>query len=602
MKSSVYLNGRLVGFHQNPKELAETVRRKRRNGELSWDVNVVHYEKTGEVYINADECRVLRPLIIVENGKPKLMDEHIKLLKDGKLKFSDLVKSGIIEFLDAEEEENAYIAANEKGLAAEHTHLEIYPSLLLGVIGTLAPFPEYNSVPRGIMTTQMIKQSIGLYAANYNLRSDTLSHVQFYPQMPIVKSKYSQITGFENKGAGQNFIVAVMPFHGYNINDAIVINKSAIERGLGRSIFYRTYKNEERRYPGGQKDKFEKPKPEIAGYRGDEAYKYLDEDGIIEPEFSVGQDIVLVGKTSPPRFLEEVGEFGVLEEKRRENSETMRPDESGTVDWVVITEDESGNKLVKVKTRMIMVPEVGDKFAARHGQKGVIGLIVDEKDMPFTADGIKPDLCINPHAVPSRMTVGFLLEILAGKAGAASVKFMDCTAFTGVTEKEIEEELHSHGFNQTGKETFYDGATGEQIEGRIYSGAVYFQRLKHLVSLKIHARGRGPMQILTHQPTEGRARGGGLRFGEMERDCLIGHGTSMVLMERLLEESDKTVEHVCSKCGMIAINDQIRKKTYCPTCGSQEICPVEMSHAFKLLLDELKGLCIYPRLKLEEKS
>lgn len=602
MRASVYLNGSIVGFHQDPKELADTIRKKRRNGELPWDVNVAYYEKTNEVFINADECRVLRPLLVVENGKSKLMDDHLKLLKDGKLKFSDMVKSGIIEFLDAEEEENAYIATNEKELTNEHTHLEVHPSLMLGVVGALAPFAEYNSVPRGVMTSQMLKQSLGIYASNYNLRTDALSHTLFYPQVPIVKSKYNKISGYENKPAGQNFVIAIMPFYGYNINDAIIINKSAIERGLGRSVFYRTYKCEERRYPGGQKDKFETPKPEIVGYRGDEAYKYLDEDGIIEPEFHVGPDVVLVGKTSPPRFLEEVGELGMLEEKRRENSETMRSDENGTVDWVIITEDESGNKLIKIKTRMIMTPEIGDKFAARHGQKGVIGLIVDEKDMPFTAEGVKPDLCINPHAIPSRMTVGFLLEVLAGKLGAATAQSIDCTPFSGATEKEMEEELAEQGFTASGKEVFYDGVSGNQIEGRIFTGIVYYQRMKHLVALKIHARARGPMQILTRQPTEGRARGGGLRFGEMERDCLIAHGSSMVLMERLLEESDKTIEFVCSKCGMIAVNDQIRKKTYCQACGSSDVHAVEMSHAFKLLLDELKGLGIYPKLKLEDKA
>jgi DNA-directed RNA polymerase subunit B' len=423
-----------------------------------------------------------------------------------------------------------------------------------------------------------------------------------YPQIPIVKTKYNKIFGLDNKAAGQNFVVAIMPFYGYNISDAIVINKAAIDRGLGRTAYYRTYEGEERTYPGGQKDRFERPKPEIAGYRGDEAYKYLDEKGIIEPEFFVGAGDVLVGKTSPPRFLEEISEFGILEEKRRENSEAVRHGESGIVDWVMLTEGEGGSKLVKIRTRTIMIPEIGDKFAARHGQKGVIGLIVDEKDMPFTESGIKPDLCINPHAIPSRMTVGFLLELLAGKAGACDNTFMDSTAFDKVSVKEIKNLLAKQGFKDNGKEVMYDGISGEQMEAQIFTGVVYYQKLKHLVGMKIHARARGPVQILTRQPTEGRAREGGLRFGEMERDCLIGHGASMVLMERLLEESDKTIELVCAKCGMAAIDDQMRKKKYCPLCGGSDIHEVEISYAFRLLLNELKAMGIYPKLKLEDKA
>src|SRR3989344_3262634 len=371
--ASVYLNGKLAGFHKNPQELAQRVRQKRRAAELPFDMSVAYYADLNEVYINTDANRPIRPLIVVDKGKSKLTDAHLKLLKDEKLKFSDLVKNGVIEFLDAEEEENARIAMEASGLTEEHSHLEIHPALIFGTVCAISPFPEYNHSPRVTMATQMIKQSLGLYSYNFNLRTDTNSHVLLYPQVPLAHSKFFKHVGAEDTASGQNFVVAIMSFYGYNINDALVINKSAVERGLGRSVYYRTYEAEERKYSGGQKDKFERPKTEIQGYRGDDAYKYLDEQGIIEPEFHAGAGDVLVGKTSPPRFLEEVSDFGVIEEKRRENSETLRHGEEGTVDWVVLTEGEGGNKLAKVRMRNQMIPETGDKLAARHGQKGVIG-------------------------------------------------------------------------------------------------------------------------------------------------------------------------------------------------------------------------------------
>lgn len=599
--SSVYLNGRLVGFHPNPGDLVETIRNKRRKGEFPWDLSVSYYPDQNEVYINGDEGRALRPLIIAENGKSRLTEEHRKLLREGKIRFTDLLKTGVVEFLDADEEENSYIATCEPELTGKHTHMEMHPALMLGVTASMLPYPEHNSSPRVTMGCAMTKQALGVYSSNFSLRMDTQGHVLHYPQLPLTRTKFSDVFRTERKSAGQNFVVAIAPYYGYNMNDALVLNRASIERGLGRTVFYRTYESEERRYPGGQKDRFKPPGQEVSGFRGEEAYKFLDEDGIIEPEHDLGAGDVLICKTSPPRFLEEVSEFGRLEEKRRENSEAVRHGEEGTVDWVIITDSEGGNRLVKVRTRTMMVPEVGDKFASRHGQKGVVGKIVDAADMPFTDGGITPDLIINPHAVPSRMTVGHLLEMLGGKAMAMEGRYVDGTAFDNTREGEIAETLKRHGFRPSGKEVMYDGVTGQRIEAEIFVGVVYYQKLKHLVANKMHARARGPVQILTRQPTEGRAREGGLRFGEMERDCLIGHGASMLLLERLLEESDKVTELVCNKCGMIAVDDQIRKKQYCPICGESDVQRIEVSYAFKLLLNELKAMCICPKLLLKDK-
>jgi len=601
VKTGVYYNGKMLGYHKEPEKFLKEIKKKRRKNQLPKDLTVAYYPKTEQIQINTSEGRAMRPVIIVENGKSKFTKDHLKLLKKGELKFSDLVEMGVIEYLDAEEEENCYIALQEHELTTKHTHLEIYPTLILGVNGVVSPYCHHNMSTRIEMTTNMLKQALGMYASNFNLRTDTQAHLMYYPQEALVQTKFSELIGVNRTAAGQNLVIAVMPFYGYNINDAVIVNKASIDRGLFRTVSYRTYVSEERSYPGGQKDRFEKPVTEISGFRGEEAYRYLDNEGIIEPEFDVESSDVLVGKSSPPRFLEEMAEFGMIEEKRRENSCAVRRAESGTIDKVIITESEGGNRLVKIKVRKVMMPEIGDKVASRHGQKGVIGLIVPASEMPFSENGIIPDLCINPHALPGRMTVGFNLETMAGKAGALYGEAVDATPFDAVPEKKLKEILEKHGFKPDGKEIMYDGKTGNKINAEIFTGVNYYQRLKHLVANKIHARGRGPVQILTRQPTEGRTREGGLRFGEMERDCLIGHGTAMLLKERLLEESDKIVQLVCENCGMTAIDDVIRNKKYCMVCGSDKVYPVEVSYAFKLLLDEMKAMGIYPRIKLQSK-
>ncbi len=600
--SSVYVNGKLVGFHQEPEKLVNAIKGMRRDGKLPPDLSVAYYSDTDEVYINMDAGRAMRPLLVVKDGKPLLTEEHINQIHEGLLTWNDLVRKGIIEYLDAEEEENAYIAMSIDELTPEHTHLEIHPALILGIVASVVPFANHNSAPRLTMATAMLKQSLGVYSSNFNYRMDTQMHILYQPQIPIVQTKQTKYIGLNDRPAGQNAIVAITPYYGYTIHDAIVINKASIERGLFRSVFFRTYTDEERKYPGGQKDRFEIPKPEIFGYRGDEAYKHLGEDGLAFPGREVKGGDVIIGKTSPPRFIEEVGELSLLEEKRRENSVIVRKGEGGVVDSVMLTETDGGNKLVKVRVRSVKIPEIGDKFASRYGQKGVIGLIVPQWDMPFTADGITPDIIMDPHAVPSRMTVGHILELLGAKAGSLSCKLVNGTAFEKPNLDWMREVLKSYGFRPDGKEVLYDGMTGEKVKAEIFMGPIYYQKLKHLVSLKIHARSRGPVQILTRQPTEGRAREGGLKFGEMERDTLIGHGASMLLQERLLKESDEIEVPVCKKCGVVAIEDHIKGKAYCPVCGGTDIYKIKTSYAFKLLLSEMMAMGIYPKLKLKDKA
>ncbi len=601
-KTSIFLNGRLVGNHPDGKSLANRLRERRRMNELSSQVNIYYNRRLNELHILTDKGRVRRPYVVIEDGKSRLTPGVMQRIKNNELSWNHLVKMGIIEYLDAQEEENAFIAITEDQITPDHTHLEVDPANMFGVVAGVLPYPEHNSSPRITMACAMAKQSLGVYSTNFGQRYDTRGYVMYYPQEPMVRTRIYKSLNMREKAAGQNCIVALTSFQGYNMADAIVVNRSAIDRGLHRVAMFKTYETEERMYPGGQKDTIELPTPEVVGYRGEEAYRHLAEDGIVMPESEVFGKDVLVGKTSPPRFLEEISVFGTVEEKKRESSLSLKTGEKGKVDSVLITEGPSGNRLVKVRMRGIKTPEIGDKLASRHGQKGVIGLLIPHEDMPFTSSGICPDLLVNPHAIPSRMTAGHLLETMGGKAGAIGGMLMDGTAFSGNTEEQFKAILKKNGFDEYGEEVLYDGLTGRKLTAKLFIGNVYYQRLHHLVSNKMHVRSRGPVQLLTHQPTEGRAREGGLRFGEMERDCLIGYGASMLIRERLLEESDKTVMNICADSGCVATPDYTQNKNYCRLGQSDDSEPVEMSYAFKLLLDEIQSLCIFPRIILKDKS
>lgn len=594
-KTDVYYNGNFIGIVDNSEKFIKDIKKKKRYAILPDELNISYLESFDEIRINTDSGRARRPLIIVENGKPKMTNSHIKKLEQGKISWTYLIKHGIIEYLDAEEEENAYIAIDSREITKDHTHLELNPVIILGISASLTPYSEYNRGDRVNYGAKMVGQAIGAPVDNFLIRSDTKFNILTYAQRPLVQTKTDSI--LKAHPYGQNVVIAVMCWEGFNLNDAIVLNRSSIERGLFRSFYFRTYETMKKRYWGGQEDSISIPEPGIKGYRGEDAYKDLGPDGIINPETPVGSDSVIIGKTSPLRFLTG-GDFTTDIENKRESSVTVRYGERGISDKILITETPNGEQLIKVRIRDERIPELGDKFATRHGQKGVTALLVPQEDMPFTSNGVVPDVVFNPHGIPSRMTVSQLLEIIAGKYSAHSGKIIDGTAFSGTKEEEIRNGMLKLGFRDDGKETLYDGKTGKAYEVMIFTGITYYMKLDHMVADKIHARSKGPVTLLTRQPTEGRSKRGGLRLGEMEQQCLVGHGAALTLKERF--SSDETVIPVCSNCGLLAVYDRAKNRTHCLSCKDSKILWVSTSYAFKLTLDELKSFCVYPKLTVEE--
>lgn len=596
----VYIDEKYVGTVDNSIEFVRQFVLERRKGKVPFNSNIYYAEDVDEIYVEISKGRVRRPLIVISDGKSLLTEKHLLQLEKKEISWEDLIAQGVIEFLDAAEEENALVAFDEEELTKEHTHLEIDPIVITGLCTSLVPFGNFSQSARVAFGSKNQKQTIGFYASNFSVRLDMDVSLLHTPQMPLVKSFMHDLSHYDKHPAGQNIVVAVMAYKGYNMEDAVVLNKSSIERGFARSSYYRPAIAEELRYSGGLMDEICVPDKDVKGYKSENDYKFLEEDGIIYPEAKVDEDDVIIGKISPPRFLSSMDEYNLSSNTRRESSVALKHGEQGVVDFVALTENEEGNRLIQVRIRDQRIPEIGDKFTSRHGQKGIVGMIIPSTDMPFSHSGIVPDLIFSPHGIPSRMTISHLIELIAGKVGALSGRFIDGTTFNSEGEEGIRKELETHGFKENGTEIMYDGITGKQYIAKIYIGNMYYFKLKHMVANKLHSRARGPIQLLTRQPTEGRAKEGGLRLGEMEKDTFVAHGASLLLKERF--DSDKTIVPISVESGLVAVHDRFKNRKYCTVYGENtEIVNIEISYAFKLLLDELKTLGIYPKIGVKSK-
>ncbi|CAN8106334.1 unnamed protein product [Discula destructiva] len=653
--TKVFINGTWVGVHNEPAHLVQLVQELRRRCIISHEVSLVREIRDREFKIFSDAGRVMRPLFVIEQqdnpdtnipqGHLALTKEHIRKLeedaayhrkKDDEDYFGwdGLQNSGVIEYLDAEEEESAMICMSPEDLEDyrqqkargpvdkneepeddgrslnarvktrinldihSYTHCEIHPSMLLGICASIIPFPDHNQSPRNTYQSAMGKQAMGFFLTNYSRRMDTMANILYYPQKPLATTRSMEFLKFRELPAGQNAIVAIACYSGYNQEDSVIMNQSSIDRGLFRSLFFRSYTDSEKRVGINVVESFEKP------FRSDTlrlkhgTYDKLDDDGIIAPGVRVSGEDIIIGKTSPINAdNQELGQR-TDQHVKRDASTPLRSTESGIIDQVIVTTNQDGLRYVKVRVRTTKIPQIGDKFASRHGQKGTIGVTYRQEDMPFTAEGVTPDIIINPHAIPSRMTIAHLIECLMSKLATLKGMEGDATPFTEVTVDSISNLLREHGYQSRGFEVMYHGHTGRKLRAQVFFGPTYYQRLRHMVDDKIHARARGPVQIMTRQPVEGRARDGGLRFGEMERDCMIAHGAAAFLKERLFEVSDAFRVHICEICGLMTpIANLSRQSFECRPCKNKtRIAQVFIPYAAKLLFQELAAMNIASRM------
>jgi DNA-directed RNA polymerase II subunit RPB2 len=503
----VFLNGILYGFASDPIACVEEIRRKREYGSLHHSISISWNDMFSEIHVYSDDGRMLRPLF------------HGRLFREeaGETGWDEWVKKQWIVYADSHEIENMYIAMYPKDMAKnpKFTHCEIHPCLMLGVCASNMPFPDHTQSPRICYQSSMGKQALSVYATTNPIRTDTIAYMMSYTERPLVRTHVSDYINSNELGAGNNLIVAIACYTGFNQEDSVIFNKSSIDRGVFRCYSYRTYMIEEKKKGTNIMENIQLP-PEhirVSTYN----YTKLKEDGIVKNGSYVGPGDVIVGRVST--------KYKNNKEETTDVSVVVKIGEEGYVDRIFITTSPDGYKIVKVKIRTQKVPEIGDKVASKCAQKGTIGMVFRQEDMPFTSSGIIPDLIVNPHAIPSRMTINQLLECLAGKVAVEKGEFRYATPFsshsTGVMET-LCEELGSLGFEKHGNERMFNGFSGEMLDASIFIGPTYYQRLKHLVSLKIHARDHGNVHTLTRQPMEGRSKDGGLRFGEMERDCFSG--------------------------------------------------------------------------------
>ena len=594
---TVLLNGTPVALTRHPSQFLIAFRRLRRSGRISEFVSIFINHHHNTIQVATDEGRICRPLIIVEDKKSKVTKRYLKSLRQGSMDFDDFLARGLVEYLDVNEENDSTIAMTEGDISSNTTHLEIEPFTILGAVAGLIPYPHHNQSPRNTYQCAMGKQAIGFIAHNQFTRIDTLLYLMVYPQKPLVTTRTIELVKYDKLPAGQNATVAVMSYSGYDIEDALVLNKASVDRGFGRCQVLRKYPVSLKLYPSGARDAVAPPDRE-----NDEPIKQhalLDLDGIANVGETVSSGEVYVNKYVP----ENANSSGLSDNGSQSNlAGNMIPQalkyklpDPSHIDKVMVSEVEQGTTLIKVQTRQTRIPEVGDKFSSRHGQKGVVGIVAEQADMPFSDDGTTPDIIMNPHGFPSRMTVGKMLELVAGKAGILRGSFEYGTAFGGSKLAEMSQVLIDKGFSYDGKDYLTSGITGEPLPAYVFTGPIYYQKLKHMVMDKMHSRAKGPKAVLTRQPTEGRSREGGLRLGEMERDCLIAYGASQLMRERLMLSSDQHVVEICGKCGFTCFNQTCQRCSKAGE-GAGKAVKITMPYSFHLLRMELESMCISTRV------
>jgi len=594
----VFINGEWLGFTVYHKRIIQDFKLYRNNGLIHIHSSISFNPQNRNIDIFTDGGRVIRPLLKVKNNKLIYDEYYHKKLISGKFKWKDLIMSVFnnqispIEYIDIYESQNILCATYPDKLNDKnYSHSEIHPSLILGLLTSCIPFPHHNQAPRNTYQSAMGKQAVGVPTTKFQLRYDTFSNVLNYPQKPIVDTKLSKYLNLNKLPSGINVVIAIATWTGYNQEDSIIFNRNAINRGLFNSTFYRTYKDEEKKNQiSGEEENFVKVDKSILKFPKPYNYDKINKDGFIDKNIPVDDNDIIIGKVIPNK---------TDKYKYVDSSTSVRKNEKGFSDSRYVNNNSDGYKLCKIKIRENRYPDIGDKFSSRHGQKGTIGMIYNQEDMPFTKDGIVPDIIINPHAIPSRMTIAQLFETILGKACCMTGNLGNGTAFDKVNVRSIEKILTEYNFDKYGNEILYNGKTGEQLHTNIFMGTTYYQRLKHMSGDKIHSRATGPIVSATRQPSEGRASYGGLRFGEMERDCMIAHGASHFLYERMIKLSDDFSVYVCNKCGLVISGNKQLNLYKCNNCNNYtSVHKVNIPYSCKLLMQELQTMSIAPRFNI----
>ena len=581
----IFINGDWIGYSDKPNELFNHFKSLRNENIIHIHTSIYWNHINNELFIFSDRGRFIRPLIkysdnyIINNIENKSWEELFINSDD---------YTNYIEYIDYHEVNNIIISNNFND-TKKCSHYEIHPTLILGALASCIPFLNHNQAPRNTYQSAMGKQAIGIPLSNYNKRYDTFTHILNYPQKPLVNTKMMKYFNFNSLPNGINVIVAIATYSGYNQEDSVIINQSAIDRGLFTSTFYRTYKDEEKKDQlTGEEDKFCKPDINKLLFPKPSNYEKLEQNGFINTNTYISSKDIIIGKTVP------VKDKNYL---YKDYSTTLRPNEDAFIDDNYLDRNNEGYRFCNVRTRKLKIPQIGDKFSSRHGQKGTVGMIYRQEDMPRTKDGITPDIIMNPHAVPSRMTIAQLLECILGKSCVNLGYSGDGSGFNNTNVNDIINTLEKCGFEGSGNEILYNGFTGEQMKTSIFMGPTYYQRLKHMSADKVHSRASGPIVSMTRQPAEGRIAHGGLRFGEMERDCMIAHGTSNFLKERLMDVSDKYSVYICNECNIISTGNPKNNTYECKKCNNySNFTKVYIPYACKLLFQELMTMSIGPRL------